>query len=113
MDDESCRWSCLKEKVQLGSTFGVVADNQDLLALTGGAGCFELDGEHLWGEPTAIYASDESIVAGIQANVRLRKRPAVRPCIGAMTRPSVDEVVPHLVPSNDVATINANLSSCR
>lgn len=87
--------------------------NEDSLALTGQAGCFELDGVHLWENLPLFMLQKRAWWPKPKSTYGSRCRPAVRPCVGAMARPSVNEVIPRLDPSNDVATINANLSSCR
>lgn len=65
-------------------------------------------------DSAAIYATDQSTVVDILAIEWLpspSRRQTIRWC--ALAHPSLDEVAPHPVPSNDIATINANLSSSR
>jgi hypothetical protein len=91
MDKEPCRWSCLEEKAQVRSTSEVVAESQDLMALTGGAGRFELDGVNLWDDLPLFMLQTRALLPMSTPTYGPRPRPAVRPCVGAMVRPSVDE----------------------
>lgn len=75
-------------------------------------GCFELAGVNLWENSQPFILEKTALSPTSTATNGSRTRTAVRPWIGAMATSSVDEVVPHSVPSNNIATINDSLSSC-
>jgi hypothetical protein len=78
MDKEPCRWSCLEEKAQVRSTSEVVAESQDLMALTGGAGRFKLDGVNLWDDLPLFMLQTRALLPISTPTYGPRTRPAVR-----------------------------------
>lgn len=91
MDKQSCRRSCLEEKARVGSTSEDVTKCQDLKALSGGDGGFELDGLNLWDDLPLFMLQTRALLPTSKPTYGPRTLPAVRPCIGAVARPSVDE----------------------